>query len=79
MKITRAIFAAALMTRLLTVAAYSQETRASADAFLYIIWPPDGTTVKAHFGSGLAFATWALPRRAVMPQTAVSSSADRRK
>jgi hypothetical protein len=34
---------------LLPVAAYSQGTSAPADAFLYIIWPPDGTTVKGAF------------------------------
>ena len=45
----RAILAAALLTGLLPVAAYSQRTPAPADAFLYIIWPPDGTTVKGAF------------------------------
>ena len=49
MNVTRAIFAAALLTGLASVAAYSQGTRAPADAFLYIIWPPDGTTVKGAF------------------------------
>ena len=62
MKNTRAILAAAALT-VLPVAAYSQRTPAPADAFLYIIWPPDGTTVKGAFGAGLAFATWASPRR----------------
>ena len=70
MRATWAILATALLTGL-PVAAHSQGTRAPADAFLYIIWPPDGTTVKAPFGAGLAFATWALPRRAVTPRTAV--------
>jgi len=42
MNVARAIFAAALLTGLASVAAYSQGTRAPADAFLYIIWPPDG-------------------------------------
>ena len=49
MKNTRAILAAALLTGLQPVAAYSQGTRAPADAFIYIIWPPDGTTVKGAF------------------------------
>jgi len=48
MNVARAIFAA-LLTGLVPVAAYSQGTRAPADAFLYIIWPPDGTTVKGAF------------------------------
>ena len=48
MKGTRAILAAALLTGL-PLAAHSQGTRAPADAFLYIIWPPDGTTVKGAF------------------------------
>jgi hypothetical protein len=48
MKNTRAILAAALLTAL-PVAAYSQGTPGPADAFLYIIWPPDGTTVKGAF------------------------------
>ena len=41
------LFAAVLIV--LPVAAYSQGTRAPADAFLYIIWPPDGATVKGAF------------------------------
>ena len=48
MKNTRAILAAAMLIGL-PVAAYSQGTQAPADAFLYIIWPPDGTTVKGPF------------------------------
>ena len=48
MKNTRALLAAAALT-VLPVAAYSQGTPAPADAFLYIIWPPDGTTVKGAF------------------------------
>ena len=48
MNVARAIFAA-LLTGLVPVAAYSQGTRAPADAFLYIIWPPDDTTVKGAF------------------------------
>ena len=49
MKNTQAILAAALLTGLLPVVASSQGTRAPADAFLYIIWPADGTTVKGAF------------------------------
>jgi hypothetical protein len=45
----RAILTAALLTGLLPVAAYSQRTPAPSDSFLYIIWPPDGTTVKGAF------------------------------
>ena len=48
MKNTPALLAAAAMT-VLPFAAYSQGTPAPADAFLYIIWPPDGTTVKGAF------------------------------
>ena len=48
MRGTRAILAAALLTGL-PVAAQSQGTRAPADAFLYIIWPPDGATLKRAF------------------------------
>jgi Domain of unknown function (DUF4399) len=48
MKNTPALLAAAAMT-VLPLAAYSQGTPAPADAFLYIIWPPDGTTVKGAF------------------------------
>ena len=48
MKNTPALLAAAAMT-VLPFAAYSQGTPAPAEAFLYIIWPPDGTTVKGAF------------------------------
>jgi hypothetical protein len=48
MRGTRAILAAALLTGL-PVAGHPQGTRAPADAFLYIIWPPDGATVKGAF------------------------------
>jgi hypothetical protein len=48
MKNTRALLAAAALT-FLPLAAYSQGTPAPADALLYIIWPPDGTTVKGAF------------------------------
>src|ERR1700733_12115345 len=48
MKGTRAILAAALLTAL-PAAAHSQGTHAPGDAFLYIIWPPDGATVKGPF------------------------------
>jgi hypothetical protein len=49
MKIARAMLAAALLTGAPSVAAFSQGTRPAADAFIYIIWPPDGTTVKGAF------------------------------
>src|SRR5271157_4755581 len=49
MKNTWSILAAALLAGLLPIAASSQGTRAPAEAFLYIIWPPDGTTVKGAF------------------------------
>ena len=46
---TRSILAAALLMGLAPLSAYAQGTRAPTDAFLYIIWPPDGTTVKGPF------------------------------
>jgi hypothetical protein len=50
MKNKRAILAATVLAwLLLPIAASSQGTRAPADAFLYIIWPADGTTVKGAF------------------------------
>ena len=48
MENTRAVLLAAVLAAL-PVAAYSQGTPAPADAFLYIIWPPDGATVKGAF------------------------------
>jgi Domain of unknown function (DUF4399) len=48
MENTRAVLLAAVLT-VLPVAAYSQRTPAPDDAFLYIIWPPDGATVKGAF------------------------------
>src|SRR3984957_330320 len=48
MKGTRAILASALLTAL-AIAAHAQGTHAPGDAFLYIIWPPDGATVKGPF------------------------------
>jgi hypothetical protein len=48
MRGTRAILAAALLTGL-PVAAHAQGAHAPAEAFLYIIWPPDGATVKGPF------------------------------
>ena len=48
MRGTRAILAAALLIGL-PVAAHAQGAHAPADAFLYIIWPPDGTTLKGAF------------------------------
>src|SRR5271169_1864594 len=68
MENTRAVLLAAVLT-VLPVAAYSQGTPAPADAFLYIIWPPDGATVKVRSGAGLVSATWVSPRRAAMLQT----------
>jgi hypothetical protein len=44
----RALLAAAAVT-VLPVAAYPQGTPAPADTFLYIIWLPDGTSVKGAF------------------------------
>ena len=49
MKKTGAIVAAALLTGLLPIVASPQGTPAPSDAFLYIIWPPDGATVKGAF------------------------------
>ena len=49
MRQTRALLAAAVLTALPQVAAVPQGTRAPGDAFLYIIWPPDGATVKGPF------------------------------
>ena len=34
---------------LLASAAYSQDTQAPADAYLYFIWPQDGATIKGAF------------------------------
>jgi hypothetical protein len=48
MKISKAVRAAAL-TLLLPFAAHAQDTKAPSDAFLYIIWPPDGATVNGPF------------------------------
>ena len=48
MEKTQAVLVAVVLT-MLPVAASSQGTRAPADAFLYIIWPPDGATVKGAF------------------------------
>ena len=48
MRGTRAILVTALLTAL-PVAAHAQGTHAPGDAFLYIIWPPDGATVKGPF------------------------------
>ena len=48
MKNTQAILATVVLT-VLPIAAYSQRTPAPADAFLYIIWPPDGATLKGAF------------------------------
>ena len=45
MRNTRAIFLAAALLTGLPVAAYSQGKPAPADAFIYIIWPPDGATL----------------------------------
>jgi len=61
MKNMRAFLAAALLTSL-PFAAYSQETPAPVDAFLYIIWPPDGTTVKGPF-----WCRFGLPTMGVTP------------
>ena len=49
MRLARAIIVAGLLAELLPVAAHPQGTRAPPDAFVYIIWPPDGTTVKGPF------------------------------
>ena len=49
MKIARAILFAVLLAGLAPLAAYPQGTRAPGDAFLYIVWPPDGATVKGPF------------------------------
>src|ERR1700759_4847138 len=48
MRGTRAILATALLTPL-PAAVHAQGTHAPGDAFLYIIWPPDGATVKGPF------------------------------
>ena len=48
MENTRAVLLVAVLT-VLPAAAYSQGAPAPADAFLYIIWPPDGATLKGAF------------------------------
>ena len=48
MRLTRAILATALLAAL-PVAAHAQGTHPPGDAFVYIIWPPDGATVKGPF------------------------------
>jgi hypothetical protein len=48
MRNARAILITAALS-MLPVAAYSQGKPAPADAFLYIIWPPDGATLKGAF------------------------------
>jgi hypothetical protein len=39
----------AVVLTLLPVTAYSQGTKAPADAYLYFIWPQDGATIKGAF------------------------------
>ena len=48
MDIRRIAFLALVLT-LLPAAAYAQETPAAKDAYLYIVWPQDGMTVKGAF------------------------------
>jgi Domain of unknown function (DUF4399) len=48
MRHARAILITAALG-VLPVAAYSQGKPAPADAFLYMIWPPDGATLKGAF------------------------------
>jgi hypothetical protein len=48
MEYTRAVLVTAVLA-MLPVPAHAQGTGAPADAFLYIIWPPDGATVKGTF------------------------------
>jgi hypothetical protein len=48
MRNARAILITAALS-VLPVAAYCQGRPAPADAFLYIIWPPDGATLKGAF------------------------------
>ena len=48
MEIARAVLLSVALTAV-PVAAYPQGTPAPADAFLYIIWPPDGATLKGAF------------------------------
>ena len=48
MRNARAILITAALS-VLPVAAYSQGKSAPADAFLYIVWPPDGATLKGAF------------------------------
>lgn len=48
MRHARAILITAALS-VLPVAAYSQGKPAPADAFLYLIWPPDGATLKGAF------------------------------
>src|SRR5215471_1865704 len=48
MRNARAILITAALS-VLPVAAYSQGKPAPADAFLYIVWPPDGATLKGAF------------------------------
>jgi hypothetical protein len=44
-----AIAAAVLLTCLMPGPAFAQGTPSHADAFLYIVWPPDGATLKGPF------------------------------
>ena len=48
MDIARAGLLSAMLT-LLPAAAYAQATPAPADAYLYFVWPQDGTTIKGAF------------------------------
>jgi Domain of unknown function (DUF4399) len=48
MDIARAGLLSAMLT-LLPAAAYAQGTPAPADAYLYFVWPQDGTTIKGAF------------------------------
>src|ERR1700733_13270154 len=63
MRGTRAILATALLTAL-AIAAHAQGTHAPGDAFLYIIWPPDGATVKGPFWCRFGLRGWGVPQAA---------------
>ena len=71
MNVTRAIVAAALLTGLAPVAAILKELERPPTPFFTLFGRLMARLLKELFGAGLAFATWGLPRQAVMPQTAV--------
>ena len=72
MDITRIALLSVVALLLLPATAHAQGKAAHKDAYLYFVWPQDGTVIKGAFWCRFGRAIWGSPTRGTILITAAT-------